>query len=71
MRSRGNFVIGSGGWGHGGNYFFCASSAGLGIFRLLDRLEMPACSEQDRVLRGLCKVRPLTRWYDPEPLGGV
>ena len=71
MQSRGQFVVGSGGGGHGGNCFFCASSVRPATFRLLDRLEMPASSEQDRVLRGLCKLRPLTRWYDPEPLGGV
>ena len=71
MQSRGQFVVGSGGGGHGGNCFFCASSVRPATFRLLDRLEMQATSEQDLVLRGLCKLRPLPRWYDLEPLGGL
>jgi hypothetical protein len=61
MQSRGHFVVGSGWGGGGGNCFFCASSAPATTFRLLDRLEMPASSDQDRVLRGLCNLRPLTR----------
>ena len=71
MQSRGHFVVGSGGGGHGGNCFFCASSVRPATFRLLDRLEMPSSSKQDRAFIGLCNLRPLTRWYDPEPLGGV
>ena len=72
MQSRGQFVVGSGGGGgHGGNCFFCASSVRPATFRLLDRLEMPSSSKQDRAFIGLCNLRPLTRWYDPEPLGGV
>ena len=71
MQSRGHFVVGSGGGGRGGKCFFCASSAPATTFRLLDRLEMPASSEQDRAFLGLCKLRPLTRWFDPEPFGGL
>ena len=71
MQSRGKFVVGLGWGGRGGNCFFCASSAPATTFRLLGRLEIPASSEQDRMLRGLCKPRPLARWYDPEPLGGL
>ena len=71
MQSRGQFVVGSGGGGHGGNCFFCASSVRPATFRLLDRLEMPSSSKQDRAFIGLCNLRPLTRWYDPEPLGGM
>jgi hypothetical protein len=71
MQSRGHFVVGSGWGGRGGNCFFCASSALATSFRLLDRLEMPASSEKDRAFLGLCNLRPLARWYDPEPLGGL
>ena len=71
MQSRGHFVVGSGEGGHGGNRFFCASSVRPATFRLLDRLEMPASSKQDRAFLGLCNLRPLTRCYDPEPLGGL
>ena len=71
MRSRGQFVVGSGVGGRGGNCFFCASSAAATTFRLLDRLEMPASSKQDRAFLGLCNLRPLTRCYDPEPFGGL
>jgi hypothetical protein len=43
----------------------------VATFHLLDRLEMPESSEQDRALLGLCMTRTLARWYDPEPLGGL
>ena len=45
MQSRGQFVVGSGGGGHGGNCVFCVSSVRPATFRLLDRLEMPSSSK--------------------------
>jgi hypothetical protein len=33
--------------------------------------ERPGSSEQDRPLQGLCIPRPLPRWHDPDPLGGL
>ena len=58
---------GGGAWGQ----LILPTSAGHATFRLLDQLEMPASSKQDRAFLGLCNLRPLTRCYDPEPLGGL
>jgi hypothetical protein len=40
-------------------------------FRIPNRQEMPGSSEQDRQLRDQCISRPLPRWHDPDPLGGL
>jgi hypothetical protein len=40
-------------------------------FCIPNRQEMPGSSEQGRELRGLCIPRPLPRWHDPDPLGGL
>jgi hypothetical protein len=40
-------------------------------FCISNRQEMPGSSEQGRKLQGLCIPRPLPRWDDPDPLGGL
>ena len=65
MRSRGQFVVGSGRGGGPWGQLILPASAGHATLRLLDRLEMPASSEQDRAFLGLCNLWPLARWYDP------